>query len=131
MRGAARAPAGRGERLGERRVDRALALARPAHLARREREVRAREAAHDLRRIGRQAEPRQDLVAHDRRRGGRAGEHARAGQLREQRADPRYSGRKSWPHSLMQCASSIATSGQASRRSRPRKPGEASRSGAT
>ena len=37
----------------------------------------------------------------------------------------RYSGRKSWPHSLMQWASSMATSGHGDARlSSPRKPGE-------
>ena len=52
-------------------------------------------------------------------------------QLLQQRADLQVLGRKSWPHSLMQWASSIATSGGASSRASARKPGYASRSGAT
>ena len=71
----------------QRRVDRALALARSAHLARRQREVGAGEAAHELRRVVRQPEPRDDLVADHRRRRRGAGEHARARQLRQQMAE--------------------------------------------
>ena len=56
-------------------------------MARAQREVRAREAAEHLRRVGAEAEADQDLVADDRGGGRGAGEDARRAQLGEERAD--------------------------------------------
>jgi hypothetical protein len=64
-----------------------IALTARPYLAYAQREVRAREAAHELRRVGVEPEAVEDLVAHDRRRGRRAREHARAGKLAHEVAD--------------------------------------------
>ena len=85
--GGAPRPARPAERLGKRGIHHAPRLARARHLDRAQGEVRAREAPHDLGRVGGQAQPRDDLVAYHRRGGGRAREHARPGQGGEQRAD--------------------------------------------
>ncbi len=77
----------RRQRLGQRRVHQAGALAGAAGLAGAQGEVRPGEAVHDLGRVGRQAEARHDLVTHHRRRGRRAGQHARRAQVGEERAD--------------------------------------------
>jgi hypothetical protein len=81
-------PAGprRAEGLGQGRAHRGVALAPARHLGRAQRELGAREAAHELRGVGGEAQPRQDLVAHDGSRGGRAGEHARLGMARHELA---------------------------------------------
>ena len=55
-----------------------------------------------------QAELRDDVAPDARGGGGRERVHAGAGQRLAKRASCRYSGRKSWPHWLMQCASSTA-----------------------
>jgi hypothetical protein len=56
---------------------------------------------------------------------GTSGKRSRNGAMR------RYSGRKSWPHSLMQCASSTTKRATSQRSRSPEKPGSVSRSGAT
>ena len=54
-----------------------------------------------------------------------------SGKRRRSSLSWRYSGRKSWPQSLMQCASSIAIIATFQRAMRARNPGIISRSGAT
>ena len=71
-------------------------------------EVRPIERADELDRVL-QPELRRDVAAHARRRGRRVGMQADAGKKLRSRPSCRYSGRKSWPHWLMQCASSTAT----------------------
>ena len=130
--GGAAGPVRRAERLRERGVDEALPLARARHLARRGGPgwgARSRGRSGACRRAGRAAP------------GSRRARSGSPSPCRRARARPparrgappisRYSGRKSWPHSLMQCASSMATSGHSRSRRSPRKPGKASRSGAT
>jgi hypothetical protein len=52
-----------------------------------EREIRPRESAHHLRRVGAEPELRDDVVAHHGRRGCGAREHQAAGNRTEERAD--------------------------------------------
>ena len=129
--GGAAARAGDAEGFVEGVVDEAAAVGGFLDLGDPEREVRAGEAAHDLRGLGREAEARDDLVADVGGRGRGAGEDAGLGWAARTRPISRYSGRKSWPHSLMQWASSIAKRGQSSRRRISRKRGKTRRSGAT
>ena len=56
-------------------------------MPRAQRQVRAREALQQLRRVGAEAEAHQDLVAHDRRRGRGAGQHEPRAQLGDEAAD--------------------------------------------
>ena len=75
------------ECLGQQCVDLAAAIPAATDLHGAQRQVRAREAAHQLRGVGRQPEPEDDLVADDRCRRRRAGEHMGRPELPEQRAD--------------------------------------------
>ena len=96
-----------------------LALVRPVEALDREPDVRPVEAADEHVRVA-HAEPLDDLRrarAAPRSRSARAPSGGRAPRSRAPRR--RYSGRKSWPHSLMQCASST-TNSDASARERAR-----------
>ena len=102
---------GRAQRLRQQRVHLALATRRILHLARAQVQVRPREAAHELRRVGGQASRAR---ISSRTTGVAVAVQARTrawGRSASSAPSCMYSGRKSWPHSLMQCASSIATSG--------------------
>ena len=87
-------------------------------------EIRTIERADQLERLA-QGELRRDVAADTRRGRRRVGVEADAGKSRAQGASWRYSGRKSWPHWLMQCASSMAmndTSAAAEQRGSSRAP---------
>ncbi len=103
---------GRAERLGQQRVDCAVALARRRDLVRARARgsgarSRARSAACRARGRGAPGSRRARPGSRSRCRRARAAAAAR----RASAPICRYSGRKSWPHSLMQWASSIATRG--------------------
>ena len=116
------APSASRERPRRPRRSRSRAAVAPRAREREIRAARSRARSAACRRAGRAA------------RGSRRARPAsrwRCRRARARRAAPRaglpicrYSGRKSWPHSLMQCASSIATSGHASSREQRAEAGE-------
>ena len=78
---------GAAQGLTEHRVEVPFAFPFALHLDRPQRQVGAREAVDELRRIGRQSEALQDLVPHHRGGGRRAGQHPGPRQELQQRVE--------------------------------------------